>query len=142
MDTIEKPNEKLTEAEYIEKLKRAQADFENFRRRTENERRENIALANAHLITQLLEVLDNLELAIKHTPDPGVKLVYNQLFKILEKQGITVIDTNIKFNPTIHEAIITEHGDTYGVMLEEIKKGYMLKDKLIRASKIRLSTLE
>ncbi len=135
-------NKKVTEEEYIEKLQRLQAEFENFRRRTEAERREIISNANANLIAQLLEVLDNFELSLKHSADPGIKLVYAQLYKILEKQGLKLIKTEGKFNPQIHEAIIKEEGKTHGTILEEIKKGYMLNDKLIRASKVRITTLK
>ncbi len=138
MELAEKP--KVTEQEYIEKLQRAQAEFENYRRRTEIEKSENASNSNAHLITQLLEVLDNFELALKHNNDPGIKLVYTQLLKILEKQGLKVIDTKGKFDPKFHEVLLKEEGDKPGVILEEIKKGYMLKDRIIRASKIKLST--
>jgi len=135
----EKPQEKVTEAEYIERLQRLQAEFENFRRRTETEKNETLSNANAKLISQLLEVLDNFELSLKHNSDPGIKLIYSQLFKILEKQGLKVIEAKGKFNPKIHEALIKEEGTTYGTILEEIKKGYMLNDKLIRASKVKIT---
>ncbi|MEK6910427.1 MAG: nucleotide exchange factor GrpE [Nanoarchaeota archaeon] len=134
--------EKMTEKEYLEKLARLQAEFENFRRRTETEKRENASNSNANLILQLLEVLDNFEIAIKYSADPGIKLVYSQLYKILERQGLKQIKTDGKFNPNIHEAIIKEEGETYGKILEEIKKGYMLNDKLIRASKVRITILK
>ncbi len=132
--------EKVTEKEYIEKLQRSQAEFENFRRRTDIEKRESKNNSNFQLISQLLEVLDNFELAIKHKVDPGIKLVYVQFYKILEKQGLRVIKSEGKFDPKIHEALIKEEGKEYGLILEEIKKGYMLNDKLIRASKVKIST--
>jgi len=135
-------SEKMTEKEYIEKLQRLQAEFENFRRRSEMEKSQTSSNANTQLIFQLLEVLDNFELALKHNADPGIKLVYGQLYKILEKQGLRVIKTDGKFDPKLHEALIKEEGEKYGVILEEIKKGYMLNDKLIRASKVRISTLK
>lgn len=134
--------EKLTEKEYFEKLARLQAEFENFRRRTELEKRETSANSNANLIFQLLEVLDNFELSLKHSADPGIKLVYSQLLKILERQGLKPIKAEGKFNPKLHEAIIKEEGENYGTILEEIKKGYMLNDKLIRASKVRITTIK
>ena len=140
--TSEKATEKITEAEYIEKLQRLQAEFENFRRRTETERREILSNANAKLISQLLEVLDNFELSLKHNPDPGIKLVYSQLYKILENQGLKAIKAEGKFNPKIHEAIVKEEGSSYGIILSEIKKGYMLNEKLIRASKVKISILK
>ena|SRR3989338_2344184 len=134
--------EKLTEKEYLEKLARLQAEFENFRRRTEVEKRETSSNSNANLISQLLEVLDNLELSLKHSTDPGLKLVYSQFLKILERQGLKPIKAEGKFNPKLHEAVIKEEGETYGTILEEIKKGYMLNEKLIRASKVKIATIK
>jgi molecular chaperone GrpE len=134
--------QKITEKEYFEKLARLQAEFENFRRRTETEKREASANSNASLVLQLLEVLDNFELSIKHSADPGIKLVYSQLFKILERQGLKPIKAEGKFNPNIHEAVIKTEGETEGTILEEIKKGYMLNDKLLRASKVRITTIK
>lgn len=138
----DKPAEKVSEAEYIEKLQRLQAEFENYRRRNENEQRENSIKANSILITQLLEVLDNFELSLKHNSDPGIKLIYLQFYKILEKQGLRQIKAEGRFDPKIHEAIIKEEGKTHGLILEEIKKGYFLNDKLIRASKVRITTVK
>lgn len=134
--------EKVTEKEYIEQLQRLQAEFENYRKRTEAEKRDASTTSNANLIFQLLEVLDNFEISLKHTSDPGIKLVYTQFFKILEKQGLKPIKAEGKFNPKFHEAIIKEEGKEYGVILEEIKKGYTLNDKLIRASKVRITVLK
>ncbi|MEK6927361.1 MAG: nucleotide exchange factor GrpE [Nanoarchaeota archaeon] len=133
---------KITEQEYIEQLQRLQAEFENFRKRTESEKRESSNNSNANLILQLLEVLDNFDLAVKHSADPGVKLVYAQFYKILERQGVKPVVAVGKFNPKFHEAIIKEEGDTYGTILQEIKKGYMLNDKLIRASKVKITVLK
>ena len=73
---------KVTEQEYIEQLQRLQAEFENFRKRTEAEKRESSNNSNANLILQLLEVLDNFDLSLKHSADPGIKLVYSQFYKI------------------------------------------------------------
>ena len=135
-------NPKVTEKEYIEQLQRLQAEFENFRKRTEAERREVSTTSNSNLIYQLLEVLDNFELSLKHNSDPGIKLVYSQFYKILEKQGLKQIKAEGKFNPKFHEAIVKEEGKEYGTILEEIKKGYLLNDKLIRASKVKISVLK
>ena len=133
---------KVTEKEYIEQLQRLQAEFENFRKRTEAENRAHSNNSNASLILQLLEVLDNFDLSLKHSPDPGIKLVYAQFYKILEKQGVKPVIATGKFNPKFHEAIIKEEGETYGTIIQEIKKGYMLNDKLLRAAKVKISVLK
>ncbi|MGV8142297.1 MAG: nucleotide exchange factor GrpE [Candidatus Pacearchaeota archaeon] len=132
---------KVTEQEYIEQLQRLQAEFENFRKRTEAEKRDHSNNSNASLILQLLDVLDNFDLAIKHSADPGIKLVYAQFYKILEKQGVKPVIATGKFNPKFHEAIIKEEGETYGMILQEIKKGYMINDKLLRAAKVKIAVL-
>lgn len=135
-------NEKLSEKEYVEQLQRLQAEFENYRKRIEAENRTSSNNSNSNLIFQLLEVLDNFELSLEHSKDPGIKLVYNQFYKILEKQGLKQIKSDGKFNPNIHEAVIKEEGNEYGVIIKEIKKGYLLNDKLLRASKVKISTLK
>jgi len=138
---MEEPK-KITEQEYIEQLQRLQAEFENFRKRTEAEKRESSNNSNASLILQLLEVLDNFDLSIKHSAEPGIKLVYAQFYKILEKQGVKPVIATGKFNPKFHEAIIQEEGESYGTILQEIKKGYMLNEKLIRPTKVKITVLK
>lgn len=127
------------ENEYLERLQRLQAEFDNFRRRTESEKKTNLMNANSNLISQLLDVLDNFELSLKHNPDKGINLIYSELFKILEKQGLKVIKSEGKFNPKLHEVLIKEEGNEEGIILEEISKGYLLNEKLIRASKVKIS---
>ncbi len=128
------------EKEYLEQLQRLQAEFENFRKRTEKEKAEQINNANATLISQLIEVLDDFELSLKHNQDDGVKLIYEKLYKILEKQGLKIIDTTGTFNPRFHEALIQVRGEKHGTILEELQKGYSLNAKLLRASKVKIST--
>ncbi len=127
------------EKELIEKLQRLQAEFQNFQRRTEKEKIENHANANANLISELLTILDNFELSLKHNKDKGVILIFDELTKILENQGLKKIDTTGNFNPKFHEAIIQIEGKNQGEILEEFQKGYILNDKLLRASKVKIS---
>lgn len=127
------------ELEYLERLQRLQAEFENFRKRTEKEKTENLANANSNLILQLLKVLDNFELSLKHTNDAGITLIYQELSKILEKNGLKAIDTKGKFDPNFHEAILEVEGEEDRVIVEEIQKGYLLNNKLLRASKVKIT---
>jgi len=127
------------EKEYIERLQRLQAEFENFRKRTEKEKTDIKENANADLVTKLLEVLDNFELALKHNKDKGITIIHEELNKILKQQGLKKIDTKGKFNPKFHEALIQESGKQNGIILEELQKGYMLNNKLLRASKVKIS---
>ncbi len=137
---IEKvPVEKSKDQEHTERIQRLQAEFENFRKRMEKEKKENVVNASASLVSQLLEILDDFELSLKHNKDEGVKLIYDKLYKILEKQGLRVIDTKGNFNPRIHEALIQVEGNNHGEILEELQKGYSLNEKLLRASKVKIA---
>ena len=132
------PEEKLAEA--ADKYRRLQAEFQNFQNRTEKEKTDIKLNANAVLITELLKVLDNFELSLSHSEDKGVQMIHDELKTILEKQGMKIIDTKIPFDPRFHEALMQEAGDEHGKILEELQKGYLLNDKLLRASKVKIST--
>lgn len=130
------------EQEYLNALQRLQAEFDNYRKRTDKERVEIIKNAEESLVAELLGVLDNFELSLKYTKDDGVKMIYSELYSILEKHGLKPIDVNCKFDPKIHEALIKETGEEDGVIIEELQKGYMLNDKVIRISKVKVSKKE
>ncbi len=130
------------EKEYAEKLARHQADFDNFRKRTEKEKQENLMNANADLISELLSVLDHFELALKHNKDKGVQMIYDELVGVLGKEGLKLVNSTGKFNPKIHEAVIKEEGKEDGIILEEIQKGYLLNERLLRASKVKVSKIK
>ena len=139
LEIVDAPKEENKEKELTEKLQRLQAEFENFRKRTEKEKAESKANANANLISELLTVLDNFELSLKHNEDKGVMLIFDELSKILEKQGLKKIDTTGIFDPKFHEALMQVEGKKQGEILEELQKGYILNDKLLRASKVKIS---
>jgi molecular chaperone GrpE len=138
-EKVETPTENK-EKELTERLQRLQAEFENFRKRTGREKADIIANANADLISQLIPILDNFELSLKHDKDKGIILIYDELTKILEKQGLKKINTKEKFNPKFHEALIQVAGESHGEILEELQRGYILNDRLLRASKVKIST--
>jgi molecular chaperone GrpE len=131
--------------EYLANWQRAQADFINYKRRTEQERQEFASYANADLMLSLLPVLDDMDRALDVAPsaDPegpgwleGVRLVDRKLRSILEAQGLKPIEAvGEPFDPNFHEAIRQDHGKE-GVVLEEIQKGYMMKDKLLRPARV------
>ena len=123
----------------LEKLQRLQAEFDNYRKRLEKEKQELVISANAGLMYELLSVLDNFELSLKHNNDKGIMLVYQELQKILEKKGLKVIEAKGVFNPKIHEAVMKVEGEQDGIILEELQRGYWLHDKLLRASKVKVS---
>lgn len=127
------------EAELTDKLLRLQAEFENYRKRMEKDRIENAMNANSILISQLLDVVDHFELALKHNHDKGVQMIHDELLGILERQGLKRIPIDGKFDPRIHEAVMKVEGKQDGMILEEFSKGYLLNDKLLRASKVKIS---
>ena len=145
--------EKLKQALAEEKAKaeanlagwqRAQADFMNFKRRSEQEREEYTRFANANLMLELLPVLDDLERALEHAPAKlarmawvdGVNLIYRKFRATLEARGLTQIEALGKpFDPNLHEAVRQDKG-IEGIVIEEIRKGYQLHDKVIRPTMV------
>jgi molecular chaperone GrpE len=123
---------------------RAQADFSNFKRRNEQEREEFTRFANASLMLELLPVLDDLERALEHVPAKlsnaawvdGIKLIYRKFSAVLEAQGLTQIEALGKpFDPNLHEAVRQDKGEE-GIIIEEIRKGYQMHDKVVRPTMV------
>ena len=96
---------------HLEQLQRLQAEFENFRKRTEKEQKIIFKNANEDLIIKLLNILDNFELALEHLDDKGINMIYSELYDILENEGLKAIKAEGKFDPRIHEALIQEEGE-------------------------------
>ncbi len=123
---------------------RAQADFMNFKRRSEQDRAEYARFANANLVLEILPVLDDMERALEHVPAKlasivwvdGINLIYRKFKAILESQGLTEIEALGKpFDPSQHEAVRQAKGEE-GIVIEEIRKGYQLHDKVIRPTMV------
>jgi molecular chaperone GrpE len=124
--------------------KRAQADFINYKRRSEQEKEELAKFANADLVCTILPVLDDMERAFATMPadlaeDPwvnGIKLIERKLKTYLEGQGVCRIEAlGEVFDPRLHEAVRQITGKE-GVVVEEVQKGYKLRDRVIRPSKV------
>ena len=135
--------EKKRTEEYLANWQRAQADFINYKRRTEQERNELNKFANSALILGLLPVLDDLERALNSIPPKakagwtdGIKLIAYNFRSILEAQGLNPIEAlGEPFDPNFHEAIRQDKGKE-GIVVEEFQKGYMLGDKVLRPVKV------
>ncbi|MEW6448779.1 MAG: nucleotide exchange factor GrpE [Bacillota bacterium] len=139
--------EKKTE-EYYQQLLRLRADFENFRRRINKEREEFLHFAGEALVTALLPVLDDFELALKspgeHLTDflAGVEMIYRRLTEILNREGLAVIPTEgEEFNPTCHEAVAFEaRGENPpNAILEELRRGYTFRGKVVRPALVKVA---
>jgi|TARA_B100000315_G_C14457799_1_gene532263 molecular chaperone GrpE len=133
--------EEKTRAEgYLASWQRAQADFVNYKRRTEQNRQEMGKFANSVLILSLLPILDDLERALDSVPPrlaklawvDGVRLIWRKLRENLQAQGLTpIVSEGEPFDPNLHEAAMYSKGRE-GVVVRELQKGYKLYDKILR----------
>ena len=142
--------EKKRSEEYLTRLKYMQADFDNYRKRLERQTEEVKKYSNERLIVQLLDVVDELEMAIKsarssdskETLIQGVEMTLGNLKKILEKEGVSPMECLGKpFDSSKHNAVAkVDRGDVKGCMVvEEIRKGYCMKEKVIRPSVVKVA---
>ncbi|MDR1793653.1 MAG: nucleotide exchange factor GrpE [Bacteroidales bacterium] len=140
---------KTENAELQDKFLRLYSEFDNFRKRTQKERLDLIKNASQSLITGILPVLDDLERAISYNANSDVSiesmregelLIYQKLLNLLKQRGLTAIETKeVPFNTDFHEAISivpAQNPEDKGKILEEVEKGYLLNDKVIRFSKV------
>jgi len=130
--------------EYLANWQRTQADFVNYKRRTEQEKLDLGKYANVNLFCEILPVLDDLERALNHIPEEyaktdwvdGVRLVERKFRSILERQGVKpVCALGMAFDPKLHEAIKQEKGPE-GAVIAELQKGYTLGERLLRPSRV------
>jgi molecular chaperone GrpE len=136
--------EKAKAEKYLANWQRAQADYINYKRRSEQEKEDAKQYSNAMLIVSLLPVLDDMERALASIPVKmghqtwlnGVKLILRKFKAVLEAQGLSQIKAvGQQFTPELHEAVMGAPGEE-GVVIEELQKGYKLKDRVIRPSKV------
>jgi molecular chaperone GrpE len=133
----------------LEQIKRLQADFENYKKREEREKEEFIKYANEKLITQLIDVYENLERGLENCSDcenqelvKGLNMVYRQLKDILTKAGLSEIKAEGEpFDHNLHEALMQTETDEVpeDTVLEELQRGYLLHGKVLRPSKVRIA---
>lgn len=142
--------EKKRSEEYLARLKYMQADFENYRKRQDRQIDEIRKYSNERLIIQLLDIVDELELAVKcarssdskETLIQGVEMTLSNLKKVLEKEGVSQIECLGKpFDSSKHDAVSkVEKDDAKGcTIVEEIRKGYSMKEKVIRPSVVKVA---
>jgi molecular chaperone GrpE len=150
MEDIEQLKTELEEQtrqarERLDQLKYLQADFDNFRRWSAKEKDVITALANERLIHDLLVILDDFERALpsleQEKNKEGMQMVYKKLVKILSEYGLEPIEcVGKKFDPNSHEALCREQcGEETNTVLEDLGKGYRLKSKVIRPSKVKIA---
>lgn len=131
-------------------LQRLRADFENYRKRIDQEKKGVAELAKAATIMKLLPVVDTIERAIAHTPDDiadhkwvqGVTSMTKNLEKGLKELDLTRIDATpgTAFDPNLHEAVLMEEGEgDHEIIAEELRAGYMLGENVVRPSMVKVT---
>lgn len=142
----EKLQDALKEAE--DKYMRLAAEYQNYRRRTDEEKQSVARYANERIARELLNVVDSFERALDTAPGGddgfknGVELIYKQLMGVLNNFGVTLIETEGKeFDPNFHNAVLSEEAEGVepGQILMELQKGYLLNDRLLRPSMVKVS---
>ena len=127
-----------------DRLLRLAADFENYKKRAARERQEYVQLANERLIAELIPILDDLERALaaaeQHEEaqlEEGVELVHRSLAALLARHGVTPIATEGKFDPHVHEALLSQPSESEeGSVLDVVEKGYKLGERVVRPARV------
>jgi molecular chaperone GrpE len=131
-------------------LLRTAAEFDNYRKRTERERREQADRSVSDLLLELLPVLDDFERALsadvsRESTDAhrqGVELIHRQLLDLLKRRGVRPIDAvGTEFDPHVHQAVTTEvvEGGRDGEVIEELRRGYMIGERLLRPAMVKVA---
>jgi molecular chaperone GrpE len=128
----------------FDRLQRLAAEFDNFRKRSAREQASFAERANERLIKELIPILDDLGRALEAAADheevkleEGVRLVHRSLSELLSKQGLAEIETNGKFDPHVHEALLSQPSDAEeGSVIEVVQKGYKLGDHVLRPARV------
>ena len=143
---------------YKEQFLRAVADFDNYRKRIERERRELSEYAAADVLLDLLPIIDNFERALQASASApgatadkpaeseafyrGVELIHKQMLDLLRKRGVTRIDAlGTDFDPNVHQAVIHEPSEEHreGEVMQELQRGYKLGDRLLRPAMVKVA---
>jgi len=130
--------------ERLNDLKRVAADFENYRKRVARDQESLVARAHERLVKELLPVLDDLERALAAAEEheeakleEGVRLVHEELKSALTREGLAEIETNGRFDPHVHEALLSQPSDAEeGSVIEVVQKGYRLGDRVVRPARV------
>ncbi len=131
-----------------DRLLRTAAEFDNYRKRVERERRDLADYMKADVLTEILPIVDNFERALQAPSSDadslrkGVELIYKQMIDFLRKRGVTPIEAlGADFDPNFHQAVIHETSPAHreGEVIEELQRGYMLGDKLLRPAMVKVA---
>src|SRR5437762_10160026 len=130
--------------EHLNDLKRVAADFENYRKRVARDQESLVVRAHERLVEELLPVLDDLERALAAAEEheegkleEGVRLVHRSLRDALTREGLAEIETNGRFDPHVHEALLSQPSEAEeGTVIQVLQKGYRLGDRVLRPARV------
>ena len=132
-----------------DRLLRTAAEFDNYRKRIDRERRDLSEFAAADVLLELLPILDNFEWALQAPSPPeadglrkGAEIIHRQMLDLLRKRGVRPIEAlGSDFNPNFHQAVIHEASDRHreGEVMQELQRGYMLGDRLLRPAMVKVA---
>lgn len=126
--------------DYKEKYLRALADYHNFEKRVRDEQEQLVRNATKRIILRLLPILDNIEQAEVFVKDQGLQAIKKQIKQIFEEEGLKELEVLGKeFNPEVAEAIDLVPGEKNNIMVEVVRKGYMLADKIVRPAQVKVT---
>jgi len=134
--------------EYLDRLQRLKAEFDNYRKRAARDQESLVARAHERLVEKLLPVLDDLERALEAAEqheeaklEEGVRLVHRELAATLGKEGLVEIDTDGVFDPHVHEALLAQPSEAdEGTVIQVLQKGYRLGDHVLRPARVVVSS--
>ncbi|MGN7468588.1 nucleotide exchange factor GrpE [Brevibacillus sp. SAFN-007a] len=136
--------------EHQNRMLRALADMDNLRRRVRKEQEDLAKYASLKIVEELLPVLDNFERALAADKESmtveslleGINMVYRQMVQVFEKEGLSAIEAQGKpFDPHVHQAVMQTNNPDFdsGVVVAELQKGYMFKDRVVRPAMVQVN---
>ena len=145
---LEETHTKATE--YLDGWQRARAEFANYKKRVDRDQAQTYQVATGNVVRRFLEVLDDLERALKNRPkegegavwSEGIELIYRKLSNMLENEGVKPMEIeNDFFDPNLHEAVMSEENNEFesGQIIEVIRQGYVLGDRVLRPAMVRVA---
>lgn len=140
--------EKEQSAKYLKHWQFAQADLQNYKKRIEKDMQAKRQEMKANSLRHYIEILDDIELALKNAGDDngadwkkGIELIHRKMLGVLEKEGVTPIDSTGEFNPMVHEAVSSEPNPDVepGHIIAVVQQGYQLGNRTLRPSRVRVA---
>jgi molecular chaperone GrpE len=156
-DPAERPAAAPSEADELrrerdalqDRLLRTAAEFDNYRKRMDRERRDLAEYAAADIVSELLPIIDNFERALQAPSGSdeesfrkGIELIHKQMFDLLRKRGVKAIEAlGADFDPNVHEAVIHEPSESHreGEVMQQLQRGYRLGDRLLRPAMVKVA---